>query len=108
MNSAIQSNANVSAKNHATTNVKSTSLTQLFEEAESARFGIIPLLFILIPCLAGIAASTALSAENMFLFVVAGAPAMIVETLILGMASMKSVIISSAVSVVISFIVMFI
>jgi hypothetical protein len=106
MNSATHSNAHASVKNHATD--KSTTLTRLFEEAEDSRFGIIAILFVLIPCLAGIAASTALFNNNMTLFVLAGAPAMIVETLILGLASMRSVLIASAVSVVISFIIMFI
>lgn len=74
----------------------------IWERAEAAKFGIIPLLFLIVPCLAGIAASSCLSIDNMTLFVVAGAPAMVVETLILGMASMRSVIISSAISSVIS------
>lgn len=101
MNSAIQTNLKSENVAHARQEAKS-QLADFWVIAEQKRFGIIALLFIIVPCLAGIAASTALDLHNMTLFVIAGAPAMVVETLILGLASMRSVLIASAISCIIS------
>lgn len=104
MSSITQSKTNISVNSHA----KTATSTDFWEKAEAMRFGIIPLLFILVPCLAGIGCAFALSSDNLALFLVGGAPAMMVEALILGMASMRSIVIASSISVIVSFAVMII
>lgn len=106
MSSIAQSKTNISVNAHAKTNT--TSNTDFWTKAEAMRFGIIPLLFILVPCLAGIGCAFSLSADNLTLFLIAGAPAMAVEALILGMASMRAIITASTISAIISIAVMII
>lgn len=104
MSSITQSKSTITVNSHAKTNTASTS--DFWKKAEEMRFGIIPLLFIIVPCLAGIGCAFSLSADNLTLFLIAGAPAMLVEALILGMASMRSIVTASTISVIVSIAVM--
>lgn len=105
MSSITQSKSTISVNAHAKSNA---ATTDFWEKAEAMRFGIIPLLFIIVPCLAGIGCAFSLSADNLTLFLITGAPAMAVEALILGMASMRAIVTASTISAIVSIAAMFI
>jgi hypothetical protein len=75
-----------------------------WENAEKNRFGIIAMLLVFVTCLAGVAAAAAADASTFRLAAVA-ATAMAVESLILAVMSMRSIIIASIISVVVSLLV---
>ncbi|MDF2438698.1 MAG: hypothetical protein K0Q95_3074 [Bacteroidota bacterium] len=86
--------------------VKTTQMSEFWKKAEFNRFGIIALLLVVVTCIAGFAAAIAVNASTFQLAAVA-ATAMAVEALILSVAPMKAIIISSVISVIVSGLVIF-
>jgi hypothetical protein len=102
--STIQANQFKTSVNEIkTTNVEAgtSAMSDFWKKAEFNRFGIIAMLLVGVTCLAGFAAAIAVNASTFQLAIVAAA-AMAVEALILSVAPMKAIIISSVISVIVS------
>ncbi len=97
MNATLTSNQTATAANVSATNSK----TAIWEAAEKNRFGIVPFLLVLIACLGGYAGAIAVQ-ENPIMLAVIAAVTGLTEALILSVASMRAIIISSAIVVAIS------
>ena len=83
---------------------KTSSNSDFWKNTEFNRFGIIAFLLVIVTCLGGFAAAVAVK-ENTLQLTVVTASAMLVEALILSVAPMRAIIISSVISVVISLLV---
>lgn len=106
MNSTIHVNqANTASTQVKTNTVKTRSTSEFWKYAEFNRFGIICVLLIVVACLGGLAAATAIQRSTSELVLVA-IPVMTVEALILSVMPMRYIFIASIVSVVISSLIM--
>lgn len=104
MNSTIHvSQANIASAKIKTNSLKTNS--DFWKYAEFNRFGIICVLLIVVACLGGLAAATAIQRSTLQLVLVA-IPVMTVEAAILSIMSMRFIFIASIVSVIISSLVM--
>ncbi|HET6225830.1 MAG TPA: hypothetical protein VFF27_06095 [Bacteroidia bacterium] len=94
-----------SVKTHLSiSSTETKSLSKFWDNLEASRFGVIAILLVIVACIAGIAAADAVQRNTLLLLAVT-LPAMAVETLILSVMSMRSIFIASAISVVISLLV---
>jgi hypothetical protein len=82
-----------------------TKVNTLWEKAEAARFGILPILLTVVACVGGWAAAFGAHYEVMQLAMVA-LPTMIVLSFMLAVAPMKNILISSAIAIVLDFLVL--
>jgi hypothetical protein len=105
MNSTIHANqsnlTSVKDKTHVAT---AGAESDFWKHAEFNRFGIISVLLIVVACLGGLAAATAIERSTLQLVLVA-IPVMIVESLILAVMPMRYIFLASLVSLIISLIV---
>ncbi len=83
---------------------KSTTYDNLWQKMEYNRFGIIGMLMMVVTIVGGIAVAYALD-KTMYHFTIAALPAMMVEVLILAIASMRSIVIASIISCLVSLLV---
>lgn len=106
MNSTIHVNqANTTSANIKANSLKVNSSSDFWKYAEFNRFGIICVLLIVVACLGGLAAATAIQRSTLQLVLVA-IPVMTVESLILSVMPMRFIFIASIVSVIISSLIM--
>lgn len=81
--------------------VKTAATSEFWQKIEFNRFGIISLLLVIVACLGGIAASVAIQKSTLLLGMVA-LPAMAVEASILAVLPMRTIVIASAISALVS------
>ena len=106
MNSTIQVNqVNTTSAKVKTNSSNGSSTSDFWKYAEFNRFGIICVLLIVVACLGGLAAATAIQKSTLQLVLVA-IPVMTVEALILSVMPMRFIFIASIVSVIISSLIM--
>ena len=102
MNTIIQtSRLNVSTKTLNKVNVKTSIFTHFLKNAETNRFGIIPILLVLVVGFGAVAAATVVEVGGIQLAMVA-LFAMLVETLVVAVMPMRAIIIASIASFIIS------
>ena len=83
---------------------KSTTYNDIWQKMEYNRFGIIGMLMMVVTIVGGIAVAYALD-KTMYHFTIAALPAMMVEVLILAVASMRSIVMASIISCLVSLLV---
>lgn len=81
--------------------VKSETVLDFWKKAEFYRFSIVPMLLIIVVCIGGIAAAITVD-EHVIKLGVIVISCTLVETFILAVRSMKTILISSAIAVVLS------
>lgn len=81
--------------------VKSEAVSDFWQQVEFNRFGIIAMLLVIVTCLGGVAAAVAIQTSAFLLGVVA-LPAMAVEAFILSVMPMRTILITSVISVIVS------
>jgi hypothetical protein len=107
MDQIIQSQAvNVSARSAEAIAVKSndTAMTAIWQRAELGRFGFTPVILLIVISIAAIAGAAVLQ-ESSFKLALVTLPAAVVEAMIIAVLPMRTIVLTSILSVIISLIV---
>ena len=97
-----------SSKNQtANQTTKSTAISDFWQKAEFNRFGIVPMVLIIVACIGGIAAAVTIQ-ENVMKLAVIAISTTLVESFVLAIMPMRTIIISSVISIALSLLMMII